>query len=116
MCGWCMRHVKGDGIGIEINGVRLAEYIGVDQHSHALYVCVCPCGNVFHATYCDIKTGRKKSCGCLRHRKQRDHPSWVGGKYISGDKYAIIRKGAQKRGYEFDVSIQYLEDLFDNQN
>lgn len=39
--------------------------IGKDKHGHYLWECRCDCGNVVIAAQARLRSGRKRSCGCL---------------------------------------------------
>lgn len=38
------------------------------------------------------------------------------GKYVSGDFFYNVRRNAEKRGIEFDISLEYLDELIKEQN
>lgn len=50
----------------KINNIELLEITNKKRDSSYLYKCKCFCGNVFYATYTEIKLKRVKSCGCLK--------------------------------------------------
>jgi hypothetical protein len=46
---------------------RLKVLYGIDTHAnHALWVCVCECGNKIKSTGTHLRTGHTTSCGCSR--------------------------------------------------
>jgi len=47
-----------------------------DKYGHVLWLCQCDCGGQKIAQTGDLTTGRVKSCGCMRHRKGKESPTW----------------------------------------
>jgi len=80
-----------------------------------IWLVRCECGNTKEMRASTFKKPRNKGCGCLRHRKQSEHPNWSGYKGLGSSFYGNIKKKAIHRNIEFDVSIEYLWDLFSGQ-
>ena len=55
---------KAAVIGKKFHKLTIVSY---DSESKS-YNCVCDCGNETHARPCDLKAGRRKSCGCQKRR------------------------------------------------
>lgn len=78
--------------------------------------CICDCGNNKTLRADDVKSGRAVSCGC--HSKNRwnivgdKNPAWKGTGKLSATKFSEIKRQARGRKKEFDISIEYLWDLF----
>ncbi len=56
---------------IDLTGQRFGRLTVVERHGkgtdgHALWLCVCECGETTIAASNDLTLGKKKSCGCLR--------------------------------------------------
>jgi hypothetical protein len=47
---------------------------------------------------------------------REDNPAWKGYKLISGGYFASIKRSADSRNLEFDINIEYLNELFELQN
>ena len=75
--------------------------------------CVCECGNECIVTSGNLTCNSQKSCGCSHNRQGQDHPSWKGYGDISGKYLTGIKRGAIKRGYEYDITFEYMWSLFD---
>ena len=52
--------------GQRFGKLTLIKKVGKDKSGHAIYECVCDCGNTTTANVIRLKNGQKKSCGCLR--------------------------------------------------
>ena len=76
----------------DITGQRFGNLTVIRQHSKAnnggiTYECKCDCGNTCYIRASRLRSGAKKSCGCLRKRK---YPSNLTG-FIFGDLTVIQR-------------------------
>ena len=94
-----------------------------NKHSQIVWECVCDCGKKTEVLSAQLSTGKTKSCGCLRlmtndgsirpcHLKGKDSPYWRGHGDISAYRFIKIKEGAERRGVEMAVSIEYIWDLF----
>jgi hypothetical protein len=82
----------------------------------SFWLCECDCGKKKIVASRNIKVGRTKSCGCLSIEKKsqigKKHSSWAGYEEISQTFFKETEYKAQLRNFAFQVSIQYLWDLF----
>lgn len=69
----------------------------------------CHCGNYFYSA----PRNKLISCGCIKIINNR---GWKGYGEISGNYFSVIRNGAKKRNLEFDITIEYIWNLFLKQN
>lgn len=54
-------------IGETYNSLTIIQDLGVDKKcNHRMVRCLCSCGNEKVIRYFDVRTGRTKSCGCLK--------------------------------------------------
>ena len=70
----------------------------------------CDCGKIFNVNESNI-VGGQESCGCLK-RKFTSESKWKGCGEVSLDYFSNIKRGAEARGLEFNVDIEYLWELF----
>lgn len=45
------------------------KHAGRNERNSALWLCTCDCGNEKLVAYAELKTGRTKSCGCIRRER-----------------------------------------------
>lgn len=58
----------------------------------------------------------KKQFQDLKQRELRRHKNWKGYKDISGDYWRVISTAAKKKGLGFDLTLDYIWDLYQEQN
>ena len=51
--------------GMRFNHLTVIQSAGTDGREHCLWECKCDCGNVTYAITSQLKSGQKKSWGCL---------------------------------------------------
>jgi hypothetical protein len=77
--------------------------------------CVCECGTAKPVHQSHLLS--KKSLGCTKCSNVGEESScFTGYKEISGNKFTMIKKGAEKRGLEFSVDIKELWELYKTQD
>ncbi len=74
----------------------------------------------FHCSLCnntgirrkpDVTRGKIKSCGCLKNLGF-NNGGWKGYETINGRTFGHYKKNAKKRNIIFDVTIEYLYDVY----
>jgi hypothetical protein len=80
------------------------------------WLCLCDCGNEKVIRRDHLTKGYTKSCGCEAHPKQSNHKSWKGYEEIPLDFFTSIKRGAEHRKIEFDITIEYIWEIFIKQN
>lgn len=68
------------------------------------------CGNIFETTPDKVISKHTKSCGCVSLGKRK------GTQYISYTLFDRIVRGAKSRNIEFNVSLDFLDELLIQQN
>lgn len=62
----------------EQNTAAVSLRINHNPRGNILWICKCDCGNTVVAASTELKTGNRKSCGCLSHPPLKD---WIGHKF-----------------------------------
>lgn len=80
------------------------------------FLCKCKCGVIKSIFSHYLTSGKSKSCGCQQFQKGKKHPCWKGCGDITGHYFAHIRGGAKTRKLNFDVTVEYLWELYKQQD
>ena len=78
------RKITDDVIGIRFGKLRITGIHGRDGRNHTILTCACECGRTTLAEMSALKSGQKKSCGCLRSETSRSRIKH-GAKAINAD-------------------------------
>lgn len=79
------------------------------------YKCICECGNERFYTKQALLKGDMRSCGCYKaENKGKSHKNWKGVGDISSSFLCRIKATANRRKIEFNLSLKYLSDLYEN--
>lgn len=79
----------------------------------AIWECKCDCGTVKNLLAKTLCCGRTNSCGCVAKNKlSTEYWNYSGYKELSGHHFYTIRIGAETRGLEFNISKEYIYNLF----
>ena len=96
-------------IGKRYNNITLTKFIGQDKDRGSIFEYVCDCGKIGQIRRNAL--GKTESCkDCYYLRKNNGYMD-ISGWYLSS-----IKNGADNRNLEFSVGIEYLWELFINQN
>lgn len=87
----------------------LGEY--VDWNTPVKFQCFCK--KEFYTVPYYIFANKQKSCGCLARKENK--PNWKGYKDMPGIVVGNIKHSAKHRGLMFDVSNEYLWELYISQ-
>ena len=64
---------------LDMSGMRFGMLVALEpteersKDGSAMWLCQCDCGNVCTANSSQLRSGQKKSCGCLRHPALKDY-------------------------------------------
>lgn len=105
-------------VGNTYNHLTVLEFAYCHATGHKYWKCRCNlCNRETIAEGGDLKSGHKKSCGCLRLTKKGSNNSrWKGIGEMSGRFFALLRQGSIRRNIEFAISREYAWNLFLTQN
>ena len=108
-CGCSTRH--NFEVGNKFNKLTIIKpNCSRNKYLNLISECLCECGNKILLTNHQIASGKTKSCGCLR--KDKNHNRFSGLGEIYGEFWGHIKQGAKRRGILFNISIEYVWNLF----
>ncbi len=81
-----------------------------------IWLCQCECGNTKIIEESGLKSGKSKSCGCVRKQVGNNSLNWKGYKDISITFWNSIKNKATERNLEFNITVEYAWELFEKQN
>lgn len=120
-----MKRPKRDLTGKHIADWYILEFVG-RRRGLAEYKAKCKCGEEKIIIGVDVERGKSKSCKACsvktrysnRNNKRigKQSPSWKGYKDIPRAIFTKCKYGAQKRGLQFDLKIEDLQELWEKQN
>lgn len=106
-------------IGATQGCLIVKSYSHSDSHNryYNCYCVACNCSKILPASTFQVKKGRKiLSCGCQNNQQREKSFNFKGYKELPLDTYKGIVRQAIDRGYEFNISIEELWNLFEKQN
>lgn len=93
-----------------INGVKIRPYL----------FCHCDCGNDKLIRADEVKNGIYTSCGCLSKNRWNmigdKNPAFKGKGYIRQHHFKNIIQSAKRRNLEFNLDLDYIWQLYQDQN
>src|SRR5690348_4732815 len=82
--------------------------VAPSRHSRSRWNCLCDCGKICQADGKALRAGKKRSCGCIRKERAREHAAVLSenNKLPRGESafnllYATYRCGAEHRRLDF---------------
>lgn len=114
-----MKKIRINEIGNKYGKLTVVDFAknpSLDKKGNARWLCKCDCGNTKEIIGYNLRGGHSKSCGCEVHKTKSRHQKWTGHNELSGTFFSAIRDGARHRNLEFDISIEYIWELFLKQN
>lgn len=108
-------HKSKDLVGKQYNCIKVIKLLGLNKKVHPtsnIWQCECRCGKVLEmATY---HLAEIQSCGCLQKEQKyiQQSTTWKGYEEISSTFYSRLKREAKERDIKFDLSIEFLWDLF----
>ena len=109
-------------IGQVFNNLKILEIVKKSLYKDNTYYAICECllcgRKDYKAKPYDIIKGHNKSCGCNKRiyiPKGSECHSYKGVKDLSGQRWSLIRFGAESRNLEFEIKIKETWDLYEKQ-
>lgn len=113
-------------VGQKFNMLKVLEYTDQRKNNGVVWLCQCECGNTVYATTAELKSGHKKSCGCISSWKEKEialllnkyqieykkeyiFPDLYDIQYLRFD-FAIFKNGVLKGLIEYHGKQHYNSD------
>lgn len=113
-CGCLSKKHFVDLTGQKFNNLTLTTHLGKDNSSNNIYNCICDCGKTIVAQGSDVKTGKIKSCGCLKFKKAQDSVLENPKLNIQKQLYRDYKYKAENyRELSFDLSFEKFKELIE---
>lgn len=107
--------MKGPKIIYEI-GTKFGEWTVINDkpipkgNGYYHFECQCSCGVIRTVSNSNLKRGISTNCGCIRYKNPAHNYQGLGN--LSQKYFTRLRKGAEQRHYEFDLTKEYLLKIF----
>lgn len=105
-----------DLTGINFGKLTPIQLLDERKNNNRYWLCKCECGNIKEIRAAHLLKGYSKSCGCSWHNKNKNNFNWKGYEDIPMDFFNSIKRGAESRNIEFNITIEYLWEVFIKQN
>lgn len=121
-CGTRKNHLKNNLIGQQFSKLTVFEYAGRQKsNGNSLWKCKCSCGNETIVDSNALKSGRTRSCGCLRRKASSkrilDNPAMIASMRSSnsfrdcnGNPVQSVIKSSRNKSGVIGVSHEEKED------
>ena len=110
-----------DRVGQTYHGLTVVSTF--KKGTRAYVECSCVCGSISNKRLESVVSGKVRYCGdkCTRLHNNTlqlgsSNPCFRGVGQIGSCKFKDIKRNAERRGIEFNLTIQYISELFDKQN
>ena len=96
--------------GQKFGNLVVLKYSGVDKRRQSLFLCRCDCGKDTIVKGTSLRSGRTKSCGCLRNTTgvTAKLPDGISARNALFCQY---KKNAEYRDYEFSLTLEQFSNL-----
>ena len=113
---------RQDMSGIVVGRLKVVEFAHIGKTRKAMWKCICQCGEIKFLATDTIKSGRVRSCGCLKREVDREKMKRIGYLGIAANTldpgmcafnamYGAYKSSARKRGYDFKLTKEQFRDL-----
>lgn len=82
------------------------------RDKYSIWKCSCDCGGEICSRTNDLRSGRAKSCGCLRSGMLKNGISLPPNEAMKNTVIRMYSENAQRSGLEFSLSKERLTELF----
>lgn len=113
-CGLCKKR-KHNLKGRKIYKLLVLDIDKTDK-KNTYWLCECECGVRKTYTTGNLIDGKLRSCGCSKIKIGPQHKNWNGVGDLTGGFYHNIKCQAKRKKIDFNVSKEFLWNLFEKQN
>lgn len=115
-CGCLSKKAFIDLTGQKFNYLTINTHLGKDNSSNNIYNCTCDCGSTIVAQGSDVKTGKIKSCGCLKYKKAQERVLENPKLNIQKQLYRDYKyKAENHRELSFELTFEQFVDLIEKE-
>lgn len=104
----------------DITGLQVGRLAVIEpayrKDKYIYWRCLCECGQERFYTTGNLTQGTLRSCGCLRSNGGKTHKNWSGCGDVSASLFCKIREQAKRRSVPFNISLEYVSNLYEKQN
>ena len=88
--------------------------LGYNSSKRRMWRCRCSCGDEYTVQKDNIMAGKSKGCQKC-HNRGNSNPAWSGYKDIPGHVFGVMKRGAQLRHLECQISMIDLQEKWEQQ-
>ena len=110
------RNIETSYIGKTFHSLKPIKYLGKDKNSHAIFLCICDCGQKKQVLANSLDSGNTKSCGCQSRKRGKQHKLYKGYEEIRAEYWSRVLRGARDRGIEVKITIEDAWNIFIKQD
>lgn len=102
-----------DRTGERFDRLVVKEFHGIEKN-HTYWIFTCDCGNEVKKVYQAVSKAKNNACReCMTGSGSH---AWKGVGNLSKDYFTNIKRSADVKNFEFDITMEYLWDLYQSQN
>jgi D-glycero-beta-D-manno-heptose 1-phosphate adenylyltransferase len=109
------RGFRKDYSGQRFHNLVALKYVGHIGKKDPVWECQCDCGRIKNIRLRCLKGGHNKTCGECPNDHGNKHYAWKGCGELPKDHFNAIWHSAKDRGLEFDVTMEYVWRVFEDQ-
>jgi hypothetical protein len=110
------KNIRKDYSGQRFSSLTVLSYLGHHNKKDSFWLCSCNCGKQKPIRLRCLKSGQNKTCGECPKPKGSNHYAWKGHGDIPHDLFTTYKHSAAAKKLPFEVTIEYLWELFLSQN
>lgn len=114
-------------IGNHYGRLKVVKFTKLDNNQKTMWECSCICGKTTEVRGADLISEKVQSCGCLHAESSKKNIKIAHNKYpksfgfkgigdLQGKYLSSVKYNAMKRKLEYNVTKEYLWDLYNKQN